>query len=100
MNAPNMLEISGAPKGYCHSRKDGKPGAAYLIINYSLTQATEVQLPKAAERYTLSAETPRSSTMLLNGIALSADSIDAIAPAAEAAGTIRLVPGSCTFLLL
>lgn len=85
---------------FCHSRRDGKPGIAYLIINNSLTGATEIHLPKAAERYTLSAETLRARTMLLNGKELTADALHEITPVAENKGTITLAPGSCTFLLL
>lgn len=52
---------------YAHSRRDGKPGTAYLVINNSLTDATEVELPCDADRYTLSADTLRSPVMRLNG---------------------------------
>ena len=31
---------------YCHSRKDGKDGCVYLVINNSLTDAATVNLPK------------------------------------------------------
>ena len=55
---------------YAHSRADGKPGKAYLVINNSLTDTTTVTLPKEAEVYHLSAETLRSQTMLCNGKAL------------------------------
>ena len=37
---------------FAHSRKDGKEGVVYLVINNSLTEATTVELPKSAERYT------------------------------------------------
>ena len=48
---------------YCHSRKDRKPGVVYLVINNSLTRTTTVELPKKADRYTLSAEHIRSTVM-------------------------------------
>lgn len=51
---------------YAHSRRDGKPGVAYLIINNSLTDTTTVELPRDAQRYTLSAPTLRSPVMYLN----------------------------------
>ena len=35
----------------CHSRKDGKPGVVYLVINNSLTDAVPVELPEEAQRY-------------------------------------------------
>ena len=88
---------------YAHSRRDGKPGTAYLVINNSLTESTTVELPCAAERYTLSAETLRSPVMLLNGraLTLSADgSLPDLSPAAQPAGTAELPPASATFLIL
>lgn len=41
---------------YVHSRKDGKAGFIYLIINISLTKSTFVELPKDAEPYTLAGQ--------------------------------------------
>lgn len=52
---------------FAHSRKDGKEGVAYLIINNSKTESTTVTLPKTAEVYKLSAEHTRASVMQLNG---------------------------------
>ena len=52
---------------YAHSRKDGQSGACYLIINNSTTDATTVELPQDAVRYTLSADALRSPVMKLNG---------------------------------
>ena len=88
---------------YCHSRKDGKPGVVYLIINNSLTEETRVHIPVEAERYTLGAQTMRSSVMQLNGQDLllsgTAD-LPAFLPKKQDAGTVSLAPGSCTFLVL
>lgn len=75
----------------------------YLIINNSLTEAAMVKLPKEAERYTLSAETMRSSAMQLNGKKLSVSGtseIPALAPEHQSAGIVALSAGSCTFLVL
>ena len=54
---------------YAHSRKDGKDGVVYLIINNSLTESTTVELPKDADRYTLAGENGnvRAAVMTLNG---------------------------------
>ena len=54
---------------YAHSRKDGKDGVVYLIINNSLTESTTVELPKDADRYTLASENGnvRATVMTLNG---------------------------------
>lgn len=88
---------------YCHSRKDGKPGAVYLIINNSLMDTQTVELPKMADCYTLSAKTMRSEIMQLNGNDLTlsgtADLPD-LSPVKLQAGTVMLAPGSCTFLVL
>ena len=88
---------------YCHSRKDGKKGAVYLIINNSLTQTTTVELPQAAEIYTLSADSLRASVMKLNGNDLclkEEDEITDLLPVAAEAGRRELAPKTCTFIVL
>ena len=80
---------------YAHSRADGKPGKAYLVINNSLTETTTVTLPKEAEVYQLSAETLRSQTMLCNGKALvlgEGDALPEITPAAAPAAGPAAAP--------
>ncbi|MGI5953451.1 beta-glucuronidase [Dysosmobacter sp.] len=88
---------------YCHSRRDGTCGVVYLIINNSLTDAISVTVPKEALRYTLHAETMRSSVMLLNGKELTISDtcgLPELAPELQPQGTLLLAPGSCTFLVL
>ena len=88
---------------YCHSRKDGACGVVYLIINNSLTDTICVTIPKEALRYTLHAQTMRSSTMLLNGKELTISGtcgIPKLTPDLQPQGTVWLAPGSCTFLVL
>lgn len=88
---------------YCHSRKDGKPGVVYLIINNSPTTTADLIVSKDSDRYTLSAETIRSTIMQLNGKDLTiSDSADIpnLSPMKQAAGTIAFPPLSCTFLVL
>lgn len=88
---------------YCHSRRDGKPGIACLLINNSLTDPLQVVIPKEAERYTLTAENVRSRVMCLNGRALTLSDTDALPDLSgvkQEAGTVELAPGSCTFLTL
>ena len=88
---------------FCHSRRDGKPGVVYLIINNSLAESTHVDLPQDALRYTLSAETMRASTMQLNGKKLTISdegSLPELIPERQSAGVIELAPGTCTFLVL
>lgn len=88
---------------YTHGRKDGKPGMVYMIINNSLTETTAAELPCAAERYTLSAETLRSPVMLLNGkpLVLTGEStLPEFVPVQQAAGTAELAPATVTFFVL
>jgi heparanase 1 len=88
---------------YCHSRKDQEPGVCYLLINNSLTDDLIVQIPKEADRYTLSGETVRSDVMLLNGRELNISGtalLPDLSPVKQEAGTVRLMPGTCTFLVM
>ena len=88
---------------YCHSRRDGKPGVVYLVINNSLTNTTTVELPKEAMRYTLHAKTMRSPVMQLNGSDLTGVQGGALpeqVPQKQPAGVVDLAPGSCTFFVL
>jgi len=88
---------------YCHSRRDGKDGYVYLIVNNSLTDAVTVELPKDADRYTLDGNGDiRSTDMYLNGTRLVAGAkgeLPELAPV-KASGTVELAPGSCTFFVL
>lgn len=86
---------------YCHSRRDGKDGVVYLVINNSLTETTTVKLPKCAEQYTLSADTMRSTTMLLNGMPLiGVEDLDRLNAPRLPAGAVELAPGTCTFFVM
>lgn len=88
---------------YAHSRADGKPGKAYLVINNSRTDTTTVTLPKDAEVYQLSAETLRAETMLCNGKALvlgEGNALPEMAPVAAKAGELTLPAATCTFIVL
>ena len=88
---------------YCHSRRDGNSGVAYLIINNSLTDTVAAILPKEAMRYTLNAPTMRAPTVQLNGkeLSLSGDGdIPELTPEFQPQGLVSLAPGSCTFLVL
>ncbi len=90
---------------FAHSRRDGKEGVAYLIINNSTTDSTLVTLPKEAQRYTLAGQNGdlRSTVMTLNGKPLVLDAqnkLPNLSPELQAAGTFELAPSTCTFLLL
>ena len=89
---------------FAHSRKDGKEGVAYLVINNSWTESTTVELPKEAEVYALTGNGKmRSRTMLLNGVELTLgenDELPAFTPVKAEAGKLEVAPGGCTFILL
>ena len=88
---------------YCHSRKDGKDGCVYLIINNSWTETTTVELPGTAQVYALTGKNGiRSRTMCLNGKELVLGENDEL-PAltgVEASGKLEIAPGGCTFIVL
>ena len=89
---------------YCHSRKDGKEGCVYLVINNSLTDVTTVNLPKEAEVYALAGKDGmRSTVMTLNGNDLvlgENDELPDLSGKAVPAGTLEISPGSCAFIVL
>ena len=90
---------------YVHSRKDGKEGKVYLIINNSRTETTTVELPKDAERYTLAGldGNVRATVMTLNGNPLTLGegyALPELKPVAQTAGTVELAPCTCTFFVL
>lgn len=88
---------------FCHSRKDGKEGYTYLIINNS-DEVTTVTLPKEAEVYALTGNGKlRSRTMLLNGEELvlgEKDEVPEFRGKKVNAGTLEIAPAGCTFVVL
>ena len=88
---------------YCHSRKDGKEGRVYLVINNSWTETTTVELPGEAEVYALTGNGGmRARTMLLNGKELTLGENDALPCLCgkTVSGTVEIAPGGCTFFVL
>ena len=88
---------------YCQSRKDGKEGCVYLVINNSWTETTTVALPKAAEVYALTGKTGmRSRTMCLNGKELVLGENDELPEltGVTVENSVEIVPGSCAFIVL
>lgn len=88
---------------YAHSRKDGKVGVVYLIINTSEQEAITLDLPCDAQQYTLSADHLRSTIMKLNGTPLvlgPRNKLPDLKPVLQPAGTLELPAASCTFLVL
>ena len=89
---------------YCHSRKDGKDGCVYLVINNSLTETTTVELPKDAEIYSLSGNgNIRSTVMYLNGKPLGVEGVSdfsELTPEKHPVGSLTLAPSTCTFIVI
>jgi len=96
-------EIREGAHVYAHSRKDGKDGYVYLVINNS-TEVTTVELPRDGEIYMLTGNGKlRSRTMCLNGKELllgENDALPALNGVAVSAGKLDLPGGSCTFIVL
>ena len=88
---------------YCHSRKDGKDGYVYLIINNS-EDITTVDLPSQALRYTLDGDGKlRSRVMTLNGKPLilgENDELPELEGELEKEGKVELASGTCTFFVI
>ena len=90
---------------FAHSRKDGKEGVVYLVINNSETEATTVELPKDAQCYTLAGKdgNKRAAVMTLNGKDLvlgEGNTLPALEGVAQSAGTVDLAPMTCTFFVM
>ena len=97
-------EIREGAHVFAHSRKDGKEGVAYLVINNSKTETTTVELSKEAAVYRLDGNGDmRSSVMYLNGKALVLGENDEL-PVMEGeitpAGTYEVAPGACVFITI
>ncbi|MGM9663471.1 MAG: hypothetical protein ACI3XF_01400 [Eubacteriales bacterium] len=88
---------------YCHSRRDGQEGYAYLIINNSAEDFVAVELTQDTDCYMLTASTLRSPVMMLNEISLTADesgNISNIYPKVYLKGKITMPPCSIMFAVL
>lgn len=86
---------------YVHSRKDGKKGYTYMIINNSPIQKAFIELPGPGIRYTLSSRTLRSGETLLNGrplTVLETAKLPALEGESVKAGELELSPMTVTFL--
>ena len=97
------IKISEGAHVYAHSRKDGKDGYAYLVINNSKKATTTVELPGEAVCYTLAGlDGMRSTVMTLNGRALAPDKNDELPDLSGEilSGKLELAPGSCAFIVI
>jgi heparanase 1 len=84
---------------YAQCLRGVKGGVAVLAINADKSSPAAMSLPKAAERYTLSA-TEQSAHVELNGVELrlgEGDALPALRGAKVAAGEVTLAPETITF---
>lgn len=95
--------VSEGAHVFAHSRRDGKEGVAYLIINNS-SETTTVELPTEADVYMLAGEKNlRSRNMTLNGNVLilgENDTLPALESVKAAAGTLEIPAENCAFIVL
>ena len=88
---------------YAHSRKDGKDGVAYLIVNNS-AETTTVKLPKDAQVYLLAGDGKfRSRVMTLNGTPLvlgENDALPVLNSVQVSAGNFEIPATNCAFIVL
>ena len=90
---------------YVHSRKDGKEGKVYLIINNSETETTTVDVPVDGTIYVLNGKdgNKRATVMTLNGRDLVLGEnweLPDLSGDPVSAGKIELAPMTCTFLVV
>ena len=88
---------------YCHSRKDGKDGQAYLVINNSKTDATTVELPGSGTLYLLEGKDGlRSRVMTLNGRDLQLGENDELPCLCgkEVSGKVEVPATACAFIVV
>ena len=89
---------------YVHSRKDGKEGCVYLVINNSRTKTTTLELPKNAMRYQLEGKDGdiRATVMTCNGTPLvlgENNSLPEITPVEIQAGKVEIKPATIEFFV-
>lgn len=89
---------------YAHSRKDGKDGVAYVVINNDLENTTTVEIPGEADVYMLAGKdgNMRATVMTLNGKPLilgENNELPEMEPV-KAQGTVELAPGACAYILV
>ena len=88
---------------YAHCLRGHPGGVALLAINNSRADRSEITLPAASMRYTLSAPIPESAVVLLNGQPLKLgpnDDFPEINGRATAPGQISFSPATITFLAI
>ena len=88
---------------YAHCLRGTPGGVALLAINNSRTRPTSLTLPAGADRFTLEAQQPEASHVLLNGRELGLGPDDGL-PSFQGIhippGNVELAPASITFLAI
>jgi hypothetical protein len=88
---------------YAQCLRNTPGGVALLAINTSRTAPLSLEVPTAAERYTLTAQKLLDTTVALNGTELKLGASDALPPLIATptrAGTLTFAPASITFLAI
>jgi hypothetical protein len=88
---------------YAHCMRGHRGGVTLLAVNVSPTRTKSVELPNAAERYTLSAPKLESSQVRLNGQELKLKAKNTLPPLQGVgipAGLIDLLPATIVFLAI
>jgi heparanase len=101
-----VLEAGSPREGlhlYAHCLRGQPGGVALLAINNSHTSRSEITLPLASVRYTLSAPMLQSTSVMLDGQPLGLgpnDQLPEIRGRAAAAGPVYFAPATITFLAI
>jgi hypothetical protein len=88
---------------YAHCLRNHPGGVALLVLNTNKTDAQSIQLPAAAERYSLTTHNLTDRVVLLNGSELrlgAEDALPTLKGTATPSGIITFAPVSITFLAL
>jgi heparanase 1 len=101
-----VLDAGASRKGlhlYAQCLRGHLGGVALLAINNSRTDRSEITLPTASVRYTLSAPILQSTSVMLNGHPLKLDpngDLPEVNGRAAAAGRIHFAPATITYLAI
>lgn len=88
---------------FANSRRDGKEGVAYLLVNNSMKEATEVVLGNGVDLYRLNAPFMRSTDIYLNGKILKLEddmTMPELNPVRCEDGKLCVEPGEVVFMLV
>ncbi len=101
-----VLDAGPSPTGlhlYANCLRGHSGGVTLLAINLSRTRSESLNMPNAAERYTLSSPRLEATTVQLNGTILAlgdGDGLPVLHGIAVPAGQVVLAPSTITFLTI